>query len=824
MIHNWWQSSSIQIKLTLLIQVGLIAILVPAQVWLMSSFEEKIQESAKSRAMEAADGIINGMNMLMVTGQISDPNNRTLFITKMGQSQGIRELRIFRAEQVKKQFGPGLPQEQPTDDIDRNVLDTGQPYFGRDARASSLRAVIPFIVSRNFRGTDCLACHKVEVGSVNGAASIVLDLTKETDMIAAINRWLWLGQLVLQIALYLIINLMVRSFTGPVKKLQGVMTAMQVDGDLSRRVSIDSKDEIGQMASAFNALADSLQRNVNQVRESEKQLRLSARVFVNSMEAIVITDTDNNIIQVNKAFTEITGYSHEEVIGKNPRILKSGAQGPDFYREMWEILLRTGSWQGELMDRRKSGEIYPKWLSITVVRNEKGDITNYIALFSDITERKASYERIQHLAHFDALTNLPNRALLNDRLELAIAEAKRYQKKLAIVFLDLDRFKNVNDSLGHHAGDVLLQAVAERLKSCVREIDTVSRLGGDEFVILLNGITDTNDVANVAQKVVNIIALSFNLDGHEVHIGTSIGIGIYPDNGQDSPTLFKNADAAMYHAKESGRNNFQFFSSAMNDKAFEQISLENDMRRALKNNEFFLHYQPQIDIPTGRIVGIEALIRWQHPDKGLISPAQFIPLAEGCGLINPIGEWVLETACIQNKRWQDEGLIKVPIAVNLSALQFRQKDIKETIAQALRGARLEPGYLELEITEGITMKEIENTVRTLHEIKQMGVLISIDDFGTGYSSLSYLKRFPIDKLKVDQSFVRDITADPDDAALVRTIIGIGHSLRLKVIAEGVETEAQLAFLQEYRCDEVQGYYFSRPLSAHDFAVFAGKGR
>jgi methyl-accepting chemotaxis protein len=351
MIRNWWHSLSIQIKLTLLIQVGLFIALVFAQRWIMSSFEEKILESAKSRAMEAADGIINGMNMLMVTGQISDPKNRILFIQKMGKSQGVSELRIFRAEQVKRQFGPGLPEEQPVDEIDRNVLNTGKPYFKRmEDQTLSLRAVIPFIVSRNFRGTDCLACHQVEVGSVNGAASIQLDLTEESNTIKSINRWLWLGQFALQIILFFVIGVMIRTFTKPIKIIQEVMTAMQVDGNLSRRVGITGKDEIGRMASAFNALADSLQKSVAKVKEGQEQLKLSAQVFVNSMEAIVITDIDNNIIQINKAFTEITGYSSEDAVGKNPRILKSGQHDQDFYRAMWEALLKTGSWQGSLSE------------------------------------------------------------------------------------------------------------------------------------------------------------------------------------------------------------------------------------------------------------------------------------------------------------------------------------------------------------------------------------------------------------------------------------------------------------------------------------------
>ena len=825
MIRNWWNSLSIQIKLTLLIQVSLIVALFFAQNWIMSSFQEKILESAKNRAVEAADGIINGMNMLMVTGQISDPKNRTLFIQKMGKSQGIRELRIFRAEQVKKQFGPGLPEEQPVDEIDRDVLNTGKPYFSRlDDKTQSLRAVIPFVVSHNFRGTDCLACHQVQVGSVNGAASIMLDLTDELETIRSINIWLWFGQLFLQIILFLVISMTLHSFTWPVRRLQKVMTAMQADGDLSRRIDFDGEDEIGRMASAFNTLADSLQKSAAEVKESQEQLKLSAQVFVSSMEAIVITDIDNNIIQVNKAFTEITGYSSDDAVGKNPRILKSGQHDQEFYRAMWETLLKTGSWQGEMMDRRKNGEVYPKWLSITVVRDEKGDISNYIALFSDITERKASYERIQHLAHFDALTNLPNRVLLNERLDFAIEVAKRNKTQPAVLFLDLDRFKIVNDSLGHHVGDLLLKIVSERLQSCVRETDTVARLGGDEFVILLNSISEPNDAAHIAQEVVETIALPFMLDGHEVNIGASIGIGIYPDNGLDRPTLLKNTDAAMYHAKENGRNNFQFFSSAMNDKAFERLALENDLRRALKREEFFLHYQPQIDVLTGKIIGAEALVRWQHPDRGLVPPNNFIHLAEKCGLIVPIGEWVLKTACAQSMAWQKEGLTPILIAVNISAQQFKQKNFKESVMQILLDTGLAPHFLELEITESAIMDNAESMLDSLHSLKTIGLRLSIDDFGTGYSSLSYLKHFPIDKLKIDRSFVQDITEDSSNNAIIETIINMGHNLKLKVIAEGVETSEQLATLQELQCDEIQGYYFSRPLSPNDFVTFAKKNR
>jgi len=559
MIRNWWYGLSMRLKLSLLIQVGLLIILVFTQRWLMASFETKILQSAQVRAEETADGIINGMNMLMLTSQISDPANRMLFIDKMSQSRGIRELRIIRSELVDRQFGPGLPEERVRDEIDRRVLQTGKPYFERrDAEKQSLRAVFPFIASHNYKGTDCLACHHVPDGTVNGAASIVLDLTEEFELIRSIDAWLWIGQLLLQLVLFFMIDVLIRSFTNPLKKLQNVMSAIQEDGDLSRRVDIKSRDEIGKMANAFNALTDSLQKSVEQVKQGQEQLRLAAEVFVSSAEAIVITDVNNNIMQVNRAFTQITGYAAEEVIGKNPRILKSGEQGPEFYKEMWDTLLSTGSWQGEVMDRRKSGEVYPKWLSIAVVKNEQGEITNYIALFTDITERRASFERIQQLAHFDALTNLPNRTLLNQHIEQSLLTAKRNRNKMALLFLDLDGFKGVNDTLGHHAGDMLLREVSIRLKRCVRETDMVSRLGGDEFVVVMSAINKSEDAAQVAQKIIASICEPFEIEGHTVNIGTSIGISIYPDDADESDSLKKFADAAMYEVKQAGKNHYRF--------------------------------------------------------------------------------------------------------------------------------------------------------------------------------------------------------------------------------------------------------------------------
>lgn len=564
--------------------------------------------------------------------------------------------------------------------------------------------------------------------------------------------------------------------------------------------------------------------DISERRKMDNQLHLAAKVFENSREAIFITDATNRIITVNGAFSDITGYRPEEVLGRNPSILQSGEHGPDFYRAMWQALNKDGYWQGEIWDRRRNGEIFPVWVSISVVYDAHGAISHHIAMYDDITERKAADERIRFLAQHDALTGLPNRSLLQDRLLQALANAQRDNEQVAVLFLDLDHFKTINDSLGHHIGDQLLQDVARRLNHCVRGNDTVSRQGGDEFLIVLGQLKSPGDAAHIAQKMLDAVAQPYEIDGHELRVTPSIGIAIHPDDGHDTETLIKNADAAMYHAKENGRNNYQYFTADLNSRAFERLSLENSLRRGLAHGEFLLHYQPQINLSTGTIVGLEALVRWQHPDFGLVLPARFIPVAEESGLIVPLGEWVLREACRQNRAWQQNGLPAMPVAVNLSAHQFHQKNLAQVISGALRESGLDARFLELELTESVVMRGSESTVETLARLKQMGLMLSIDDFGTGYSSLSYLKRFPIDKLKIDRSFVRDVTLDQDDAAIAGAIIAMAHSLRLKVIAEGVETKEQSDFLKEQGCDEIQGYLFSKPLPAEQMEKLLRAGR
>jgi diguanylate cyclase (GGDEF)-like protein/PAS domain S-box-containing protein len=564
-------------------------------------------------------------------------------------------------------------------------------------------------------------------------------------------------------------------------------------------------------------------RDTSDLKKSEKELGLASKVFENMSEAIGVTDADNNYVSVNPAFTRITGFSEEEIIGRNPKLMASGRHEAIFYQNMWESINNYGYWQGEIWNRRKNGDVYPKWLSIVALRDAKERLQNYISVFSDISERKAADERIHFMAHYDALTNLPNRVLLHDRLLQALMTAPRRKTKVAILFLDLDRFKNINDTLGHSVGDLLLQSVAERLKSCVRSSDTVARLGGDEFIVVLPDLFDEDHAATVAQKIIDSISNYFPIRDIELHTSTSIGISLFPDDGVANEELIANADVAMYRAKENGRNNYQFFTPTMNNSSYERLTMENKLRRALERHEFVLYYQPQVNLQTGRVIGCEALVRWQHPEMGLVSPGVFIPIIEESGLIVPIGEWILREACRQNMAWQKEGLAPMSVAVNLSAVQFHQKNLTDMVAKVLDSSGLSPKWLELEITESGIMQNSEASVNKLHSLKQMGLKLSIDDFGTGYSSLSYLKRFPLDKLKIDQSFVRDITSNPDDAAIAGAIIGMAKSLKLRVIAEGVETREQINFLQNNGCFEIQGYYFSKPLPAEAFQKFVTDG-
>jgi len=540
-------------------------------------------------------------------------------------------------------------------------------------------------------------------------------------------------------------------------------------------------------------------------------LPLSAQQVIENMhEGVVITDASGSIQSVNRAFSHATGWLPEDAVGKLPEFLQSNRHKPAFYKKIMAALERTGFWQGEVYNRRKNGDICLDYLSLSTVK-AAGVPTNYIGVFTDITKRKRAEETIKHMAYYDALTDLPNRALFLERLNQALIQAQRNRRILAVLFLDLDRLKVINDTLGHNMGDRLLKSVAARLSTAMRDVDTVARLGGDEFMLLLPEITNAGDIEKVTTKLLQIFNSPFMLEGQELYVTASIGVSVYPKDGSDADTLLKNADTAMYRAKRTGRNNFKIFAPSMKTEDLEQLALNNGIRRALDRKEFVVHYQPQLDIENGEIVGMEALVRWQHPEFGLVPPMQFIHWAEDSGLIVPLGEMVLRMACEQNRAWLNAGFPPLKVAVNVSARQLKQDDIVQTVARILKETGLPPEGLELELTESVLMDLGVNTTTIPHELKAMGVGFSIDDFGTGYSSLNYLKRLPVNTLKMDQSFVRDLTTDPNDAAIASAVIGLGHGLDLAVLAEGVETMGQLDYLRSLKCDRMQGFLFSEPL-------------
>nr|WP_187362422.1 bifunctional diguanylate cyclase/phosphodiesterase [Massilia rubra] len=548
-------------------------------------------------------------------------------------------------------------------------------------------------------------------------------------------------------------------------------------------------------------------RDISPRKTAEHALAMAARVFENSRDAILITDRHYRVIAVNQAFTTLTGIEAGEVMGGEVPGLRSGMHEPSFYQQIWDYVAVHDHWEGEVCCVRREDDDYPVWVAVTAIRDSAEQVSNYMAIMTDITERKRAEEQTRHLAEHDFLTDLPNRVLFLDRLHQALVSARRQHNKVAVMFLDLDRFKGINDSFGHHVGDAVLKEVATRLTGCVRGVDTVSRQGGDEFVVILADIGGVDQAAHVATSVMHAVAQPVRSNGHTISLSVSIGIAICPDDGLDVDTLLQHADVAMYHAKQNGRNAFSFFNADMNAHVIERVQIENELRHALSNQEFLLEYQPEVNIATGLTIGVEALLRWRHPQRGLLMPHQFIPVAEECGLMVPIGEWVLRQACSQARAWRDEGC-PVVVAVNLSGAQFLHGGLVHSVDEALRLSGLAPEFLDLEITESVIMRGDEATVATVAALRERGVQLTIDDFGTGYSSLNFLRRYPLTKLKIDRSFVDEIPEYDTTANLIPAIIAVARSLKLRVIAEGVETAEQLMFLQQHGCDDYQGYYAS----------------
>ena len=537
-----------------------------------------------------------------------------------------------------------------------------------------------------------------------------------------------------------------------------------------------------------------------------------------------MTDIQGTILHVNPSYSRITGYTADECIGKNPRMLHSGFHDQIFYAGMWNTLTQTGKWEGEIWDRRKSGEAYPQWLRISAVRSAQGDVTHYVGVFHDLTDLRHNQSQMAYQSQYDALTGLPNRQLFNDHLDMAMTQAQRHYASVGVMFLDLDNFKTVNGSLGYAVGDGLLQEFALRLKACCRHGDTVARLGGDEFMLILPDLkSGERDSIEVAQRILQSFSEPFIIKGHQILSSASIGITIYPNDGDEVATLEKNADIARNRAKEEGRNSYVLYTRSMQESVVERMELERGMYNALNNGEFRMYYQPQVDLKSGRVVGTEALIRWQRENE-LIPPDKFIPLAEDTGLIVPLGEWVLRTACRQTKQWHDDGFGELSIAINLSAKQFQNDHLVGLIQNILQETGLPPQALWLEITENTVMKDVGKAAEIMRQLRELGVRLSIDDFGTGYSSLNYLKYFPLDEIKIDKSFVRDIPARWDDVAIAKAIFTLAHSLNMRVLAEGIETSVQLEFMRLHDCDEIQGFLFSKPVTSQELSDMLTSGK
>ena len=576
-------------------------------------------------------------------------------------------------------------------------------------------------------------------------------------------------------------------------------------------------------------LVPAIQRSLREVaeqaarREAEEQMRLAAVAFENTLEGIMVADAAHQIISVNRAFTQITGHAPEQILGRDVSALGVDGQDCGFYARIWEWLAEHGNWHGEVWNRRQDGGSYPAWFNIAAVRSSTSTVTHYVGVLTDISERKAAQARIEHMAQHDPLTDLPNRTLLADRMQQAIAHAQRSNRRVALLFVDLDHFKHINDSLGHSIGDRVLMEVSRRLVDEVRASDTVARLSGDEFVILLPEAGGIEGVVRVVSGITNAIAEPIQLEGHRIRLSASIGVSLFPKDGSEGSVLLTNADHAMYHAKAAGRSTYRFFSPEMDEKARERFRIESDLREALSGRQLRLFYQPQVDSHTSRVDGYEALLRWFHPERGLLSPGAFLDVAEETGLIVPIGEWVMKQACAQCSRWHAQGF-RGSVAVNLSARQFGQENLLETVKESLQDANLQGNFLELELTESLLVEPTEATMKLLRDLRQLGVRIAVDDFGTGYSSLSYLKRYPITTLKIAQPFVEEIAVESEDRAIVQAIVTLARAMSLETVAEGVEQASQVQALRDIGADRLQGYHFGKAVPPSELRLVTESGQ
>ena len=762
-------------------------------------------DQAKDFANSVHQMTLAGLTGMMITGTIS---MRTIFLDQIKETNHIDSLKVVRGDAITRQFGPGFEGETMSDPVELMVIATGLEDYRivtDQHGVERLRAVLPIRAWDNYLGKNCTVCHEVAVGTSLGVISMDISLARANAITREFTTNVVLAGLALCLPLGLLIWYFVsRLVSRPLRQMtDGLNHIAEGEIESSSFLPPRGADEVGLATQAFN-------RVMGKVGELLQQQRMMRIVFDNSLEGISVTDAKSRIQMVNKAFTDTTGYSADEAIGQTPALLKSGKQPETFYRDFWNALQKNGEWRGEIWNRRKNGSIYAEWLNVSAVKNPRGEVEHYVAIFSDITERKEREELITFQAFHDALTGLPNRILFRDRLEQALASAKRNKYRIpAVMFLDLDRFKQINDSLGHDAGDALLKEVANRLRRCIRNSDTVARFAGDEFTILLPEISAPSDANAVAEKVLAAMQEPIILAGEARVVTTSIGIALYPQDGQDAEELMKCADIAMYQVKGHGRAGKSFFTPELLGQPTRRAELEERLKTALVSREFELHYQPIVDLGSGLVCGKEALLRWKTAAGEVLYPDEFIGLAEEVGLMVRLGEWVLETACIQARAWQLEAQ-PVSVAVNLSAAEFFRPDLVEMLRDTLKRTGLTPQLLTLEVPEVLAMQDVQETERIFQGISALGVQLSIDDFGTGYSSLSALHRLQPGTLKIDQSLVRECLREQESPAVLAAIFGVAAAMGLKVVAEGVESEEQLAVLREFSCNRAQGYYFGAP--------------
>jgi diguanylate cyclase (GGDEF)-like protein/PAS domain S-box-containing protein len=762
-------------------------------------------EQSKDFAMSVHQMTLAGLTGMMITGTIG---LRTIFLDQIKETNHIESIKVFRGDAVIKQYGLGFDGETASDAQETRVLLSGESYFNvfrnKDGE-DRLKAIIPVKAAENYLGKNCLFCHEVPAGTVLGGVSMEISLSRASETTRLFGmRALFVGGLICIPLAMIIWFLTNRLVTRPLKGLtEGLNRVADEDIEHGSPLPVISFDEVGDATLAFNRVME----KTGELLQTQRMARI---VFENSLEGITVTDAKSRIQLVNKAFSDTTGYSAEEVIGKTPGVLKSGKQNEEFYTNFWNALQRDGEWRGEIWNKRKNGSIYPEWLNVSAVRNRSGEVEHYVAIFSDITERKEREEAMTFRAFHDALTSLPNRLLFKDRLDQALAHAKRSKDRMpAVMFLDLDKFKLINDTFGHDIGDMLLKEVAARLRACVRHSDTVARFAGDEFTVLLPEATSKGDVEVVANKILEAMQVPVRLGNEERVVTTSIGISLYPEDGRDSESLMKAADASMYQVKRSGRAGSCFFSPALIDSPTRRADLEARLKDAFINREFILHYQPIIDLQSGAVHGKEALIRWRDADGQLLMAEDFIGLAEEVGLMVKLGEWVLETACIQARLWQLEERT-VRVAVNLSASEFKRPDLVSMVRDTLRRAGLSPALLELEVSESIAMQDPEFSHRVFKDLADLGVMLSLGNFGTGFLSLTTLLRLPIHTVKVDRSLIREYLNDASDRTILGAIFGLANALNLKAVAEGLESIDQLALLHGFNCDRAQGFAIGPP--------------